>query len=262
MTDPRVQEDRDYVASGYAERAVGAEQVFVPRSHMRVMDNNKKAEVIRETYRLLAIGVFSAMATAWLASSWLPLVSFIAKITSGPFGFFVALIGLNIVPAMAMRAARENPRNAAMTLAGQGAISGLLVSPLIYVAIMLSGMGQDAPNLVQSALVITAAVFLGISAYIYQSGTNFTYGKGLGVGLAWALVIGIPVNAYMLGSGTFGMVLTLGVGLLATLQLLWATSSVLRDPEFDDPAYGALCLFAGLFNLFTTILRLLMSSRR
>lgn len=262
MTDPRVQEDRDYVASGYAERAVSAEQVFVPSNHMRVLDTNKKAEVIRETYRLLAIGVFCAMATAWVASSWLPLVSFIAKITSGPFGFVVALVGLNIVPAMALKAARENPRNAALTLAGHGALSGLLISPLIYVAIMMSGMGQDAPNLVQAALVITAAVFLGISAYIYQSGTNFTYGKGFGVGLAWALVVGIPVNAFMLGSGTLGLMLTLGVGLLGTLQLLWATSSVLKDPEFEDPAYGALCLFAGLFNLFTTILRLLMSSRR
>lgn len=262
MTDPRVQEDRDYVSSGYAERAVGAEQVFVPNSHMRVMDTNQKAEVIRETYRLLAIGVFAAMATAWLASSSVPVVTFMAKMTSGPFGFIFALVGLNIVPAMALRAARENPRNAALTLAGHGALSGLLISPLIFLAIMLSGMGSDAPNLVQSALVITAAVFLGISAYIYQSGTNFTYGKGLGVGLAWSLVIAIPVNAFMLGSGTFGLMLLLGVGLLGTLQLLWATSSVLKDPEFNDPAYGALCLFAGLFNLFTTILQLLMSSRR
>ncbi len=262
MTDPRVQEDRDYVASGYAERAVGAEQVFVPSTHMRVLDTNQKAEVIRETYRLLAIGVFAAMATAWLASSSTSVVMFMAKMTSGPFGFIFALIGLNIIPTMALKAARENPRNAALTLAGQGAVSGLLVSPLIFLAVMLSGMGSNAPNLVQSALMITAAVFLGISAYIYQSGTNFTYGKGFGVGLAWSLMIAIPVNAFMLGSGTLGLVLLLGVGLLGTLQLLWATSSVLKDPDFNDPASGALCLFAGLFNLFQVILSLLMGSRR
>ena len=258
MTDPRVQEDRDYVASGYAERAVGAEQVFVPRTHMRALDNNKKAEVIRETYRLLAIGVFSSMATAWLASRSLPVVMLMAS----PIGFLLALIGLNIIPAMALKSARKSSRNAALTLAADGALSGICISPLIFKAMLMSGMGSNAPNLVQAALVITAAVFLGISAYIYQSGAQFNYGKGFGVGLAWTLLVGIPINAFMLGSGTFGLILCLGVGVLGTLQLLWATSSVLHDPEFDDPAYGALCLFAGLFNLFTTILRLLMSSRR
>jgi len=262
MIDSLVKEDRDYVASGYGERAASAEQVFVPSNHMRVLDTNKKAEVIRETYRLLAIGVFSSMATAWLASSSLSVVMFMTKMMSSPLGFIVALMGLNVIPAMALKSARNNPRNAALTLALDGALSGLLISPLIFKAILMSGMGSDAPNLVQAALVITAAVFLGISAYIYQSGTQFNYGKGFGVGLCWTLLIGIPINAFMLGSGTFGLFLCLGVGVLGTLQLLWATSSVLHDPEFDEPAYGALCLFAGLFNLFSTILRLLMSSRR
>ncbi|MFN8612420.1 MAG: Bax inhibitor-1 family protein [Vulcanimicrobiota bacterium] len=258
MTDPRVQQDRDYVSSGYAETAVGAEQVFVPSSHMRVLDNEKKAEVIRETYRLLAIGVFSSMATAWLASRSVSLVMMLCT----PIGFLLAFLGLNMVPAMALSAARNSRRGAALTLALDGALSGVCISPLIFQAMLMSGTGTNAPNLVQSALVVTAAVFLGISGYIYQSGTQFNYGKGFGVGLAWTLLIGIPINVFWLGSGTFGLMLCLGVGVLGTLQLLWATSRVLHDPEFDDPAYGALCLFAGLFNLFTTILRLFMSSRR
>ncbi len=127
----------------------------------------------------------------------------------------------------------------------------------------LSGLCTEAPNLVQGALVITAVVFLGISAYVYQSGVNSSYLQGACTGLFWSLLVAIPVNAYMLGSGGFGhMAILLGIGALGTMQLLWATSTVLRDPDFDEPGYGALALFAGLFNLFQVILSLLMSSRR
>jgi FtsH-binding integral membrane protein len=125
------------------------------------------------------------------------------------------------------------------------------------VALLKSGPGIDTPNLVQAALIITATVFLGISGYVYQSGQQFSMLKGFGVGLAWSLLIAIPLNAFMLHSGTMGLILSVGVGLLGTLQLLWATSSVLRDPEFRDPAYGALCMFAGLFNFFQAVLSLL-----
>ncbi len=259
MTDPRVQEDRDYVASGYAERAVGAEQVFVPRSHMRVMDTNGRTEIIRETYRLLAIGVFSAMAAAWLACRSIAVVKFMAS----PLGWMLAMFGLNFVPTIAMRAARNSSRNTALVLAADGAFSGLCLSPLVFLAMRISGIGTEAPNLVQGALVITAVVFLGISAYVYQSGANFSYLKGACTGLFWSLLVAIPVNAYMLGSGGFGhMAILLGIGALGTMQLLWATSTVLRDPDFDEPGYGALALFAGLFNLFQVILSLLISSRR
>lgn len=258
MTDPRVQEDRDYVASGYAERAVGAEQVFVPSTHMRVLDTNERTEMIRETYRLLAIAVFSAMAAAWLACRSLMVVKFMAS----PVGWMLAMFGLNFVPTIAMRAARNSSRNTALVLAADGAFSGLCLSPLVFLAMRMSGVGVDAPNLVQAALVVTAVVFLGISAYVYQSGSNFSYLKGACTGLFWSLLVAIPVNAYMLGSGGFHMAILLGIGALGTMQLLWATATVLRDPDFKEPGYGALALFAGLFNLFQVILSLLMSSRR
>jgi FtsH-binding integral membrane protein len=257
MHDPRESGQRTYDGRlDYAENSVDQHQVFIPKSHVRVVGDKQRAEVIQETYRLLAIGVFAAMASAWLASRSLGVISLMAS----PIGFLLAMVGLNIVPQMALKAARQSSRNAALLLAGHGAFAGICLSPLIFIAMMKSGLGTDTPNLVQAALVITAAVFLGISGYIYQSGTSFNYGKGLGVGLCWALLVAIPVNAFMLGSGALGTMILVGIGLLGTLQLLWATSTVLRDPEFNDPAVGALCLFAGLFNLFQVVLSLL--SRR
>ena len=258
MQDPRESGQRTYDGRlDYAENSVDQQQVFIPKTHVRVVGNQQQAQVIQETYRLLAIAVFSAMASCWLASRSVAVVSGMVNLMYSPFGWILLMVGLNAVPRMALKAARNSSRNVAMVLAGYGAFAGLVLSPLVFLAMMKSGMGTNTPNTVQAALVITAAVFLGISGYIYQSGNSFNYGKGLGVGLAWALIAAIPLNAFMLHSGPMGLVILLGMGLLGTLQLLWATSKVLRDPEFKDPASGALMLFAGLFNIFQVVLSLL-----
>ena len=51
------------------------------------------------------------------------------------------------------------------------------------------------------------------------------------------------------------------VGILGVVQLLYGTSKVLNDPEFDDPVSGALILYASIFNLFQVILSLLLNTR-
>jgi modulator of FtsH protease len=257
MHDPREVGQRSWSPSSYAEPGVQQEQVFIPNSHVRVVENTDRAEAIRETYRLLAIAVFAAMATCWLASRNIEVVRFMVN----PIVLIGCFLGLNLIPAMAMKAAESNSRNAAMALAFQGGFSGLCLSPLVFLAMYKSGYGADAPNLVQAALIITAGVFLGISGYVYQSGKEFNMAKGFGVGLMWSLFIAIPLNMF-LGSGLLGMMISVGVGVLGTLQLLWATSSVLRDPDFRSPVQGAFMLWAGLFNLFQAVLHLLMSGNR
>ena len=252
MHDPRETQTR-WSPSNYVESGVEAERVFVPHNHVRVVGTGERAEIIGETYRLLAIAVFSAMAACWATTHYKPLLMLVAS----PVGWMLSFLGLNIIPGLALSAARRSSRNAAMLLLGHGAFSGVVLSPLVYLALLKSGQGIDTPNLVQAALIVTATVFLGISGYVYQSGQQFSAFKGFGVGLAWSLLVAIPLNAFMLHSGTMGLVLTVGIGLLGTLQLLWATSTVLRDPEFRDPAYGALALFAGLFNFFQAVLSLL-----
>jgi FtsH-binding integral membrane protein len=65
-----------------------------------------------------------------------------------------------------------------------------------------------------------------------------------------------------LHSGLFGMAIMAGIGILGAAQLTYATAQILNNPQFRDPMLGALCLFAGLFNLFQAILSILLSSNR
>lgn len=259
MHDPRESGTRTYDGRlDYAETSVDQQQVFIPSSHVRVIGVNERAQMIQETYRLLAVAVFTAMASCWLFSRWEPAVAFM----SSGLGLFVAIMGLNFVPVMALNQARKSSRNATMLLAWDGFFSGLCLSPLVCFAMIKSGMGHDGPNLVQAALLVTASVFLGISGYVYQSARQFNYGKGMMCGLAWTMLAAIPINIFILKSGIVALVVMGFFGLLGAFQLLWATSRVLHDPEFRDPAYGALCLFAGLFNVFQFVLQMLSLSRR
>ena len=61
-----------------------------------------------------------------------------------------------------------------------------------------------------------------------------------------------------LGLSALATVISIGVGIFGVLMLVYATSTVLKDPEYDNPIQGALMLFAALFNIFVSALRLMM----
>lgn len=252
--DPRYDQTVDV-----GERSVRQEDVFRP--HYRVVARGvdpARAETIQETYRMLAIAVFAAMAAGWLGSRSLPLIKFML---TGP-GILLSFLGLNLIPAMALNVARRSPRNGAIFLAMFGGFAGLVLSPLIFLAMLVSGAGSDMPNMVQSALVLTAVVFLGISGYVWKSGSQFRFSEGIMWALFWSILGASLVNYFFLQSGWLGIAVSAGIGIFGAIGLLHATSRVLNDPEFSDPVVGALAIFAGLFNIFQAILSLLLAGGR
>lgn len=55
--------------------------------------------------------------------------------------------------------------------------------------------------------------------------------------------------------------ITIGIGIFGVVSLIYATSDILHNPDYENPVQGALMLFAALFNIFVTVLRLLLRSR-
>lgn len=216
-----------------------------------------RTEMIQETYRLLAVGVFCAMGAAWLASRTPALIHVLATVP----GLIICLLAINFVPHIARRMLGANPRMGIIVLALDGLLSGLALSPLVYVALRMSGLGEQSPNLVQAALVITAFAFLGVTAYVHKSGVNFQWGGGLFAGLFCTALGLVAVSLIFPGATAFSYLLLGIVGVLGVLQILYGTSKVLNEPEFRDPVSGALILFAGLFNLFQVVLSLLLGGR-
>ena len=206
----------------------------------------QNAAVIKQTYILFGLSVFSALAGGYIGAT----SDTLARFFSGWMGWIVAILLLNIVPRIAI-AARHNPVLGVSALVGDGFLSGIAMSPLLWVA------RRIAPDLIGVALGITAFVFIGVTLYVMLSGRTFSAPRGLMVGLFFSIIGAVILNSF-LNIGFIGILIAVGIGALGVFTLVFSTSSVLRSPYIDSPIPGALMLFAGVFNVFVATLNILL----
>lgn len=205
-----------------------------------------RAAVIKQTYVLFGLSVFSAIAGGYIGGT----SETMARLFSGWVGWILAIVLLNAVPRIAI-AVRHNPVLGISALVLDGFISGIAISPLLFVARMI------APNLILSALGITAFVFLGVTGYVMTSGRTFSAPRGLMTGLFFSIIGAMVLNAF-LNIGVLGILISVGIGIFGVCILVYSTSNVLATPDADSPIPGALMLFAGVFNVFVATLNILL----
>src|SRR3954452_2509850 len=202
--------------------------------------------VIKQTYLLFGLAVFSAIAGGYIGAT----SETLARFFSGWMGWMAALLLLNLVPRIAI-AVRHNHQLGVAALVGDGFLSGIALSPLLWVARLV------APQLIFVALGITGFVFVGITLYVMTTRREFSAPRGLMTGLFFALIGTMILNSF-LHIGVLGILIGLGIGALGVFTLVYSTSTVLRSPEADSPIPGALMLFAGVFNVFVAALNILL----
>ena len=205
-----------------------------------------QAAVIKQTYFLLGVSVFCAMAGGYLGSTSETVLAFLTS----KIGFIVGLVALNVIPWIAM-SCRHNPVLGVTALVADGLLAGLVLSPLLAFA------AQIAPSMIYAALTVTAVIFLAITGYVFVSKREFSAPKGLMIGLFAAVTAGVILNMF-LSVGWLGMLVSIGIGAIGVFGLVYSTSGVLRSPDADSPIPGALALFAGLFNIFVAALNILL----
>ncbi len=205
-----------------------------------------QSAVIRQTYLLLGVAVAASMAGGFIGATTEPVVEFFTT----RIGWLAAILLLNAVPWIAM-ACRRNPALGVAALVADGFIGGLAISPLLWIA------AQAAPVLILTALMITSAVFLAVTGYVWTSRREFSAPKGLMIGVFVALSAAIGLNLF-LNMGWLAVAISAGIGIMGVMGLVYSTSGVLRSPDADSPIPGALALYAGLFNIFVATLSLLL----
>lgn len=206
----------------------------------------RQAAVIKQTYLLFGLSVIGALAGGYIGAT----SETLARFFSGWIGWIVAILILNAVPRIAM-AARYNPTLGTAALIGDGFLSGIAMSPLLWVARSM------APVLILVALMITAFVFIGVTAYVMVSGRSFSAPRGLMAGLFFSIIGAVLLNSF-LHIGFIGILISVAIGALGVFTLIFSTSGVLRSPDADSPIPGALMLFAGVFNVFVATLNILL----
>jgi modulator of FtsH protease len=244
--DTRSSRQQQYGASGYETHGTPAQLTVGDKLWGETALAGNRAEVIKQTYLLLALGVGFAIAGGVVGASSPAIIN----LFSGWMGWILAIAVLNIAPRIAM-AARHNPVLGVTALIADGFVSGLVLAPVLYVA------SVGAPGVIQSALMITAIAFCGVTAYVMTTGKTFSAPRGLMTGIFFSILGVIVLNAF-LDIGFLGLLISGAIGVFGVFILVYATSDVLNNPESDSPIPGALMLFAGLFNIFVAALHILL----
>jgi FtsH-binding integral membrane protein len=216
--------------------------------------------MLHTTYLYLAVAVAAAMGGAWLGSHSETFLR--ALFGAGLLGWVAIMVVINMVPRMALSVAENHPRMAVPALGFHGFLSGLALAPLVFLGLAVSGQGTgEGGNLVSTAVVVTGAIFAAITLYIHLNKANFTVSNAVMAGLFGFALVCVPLSMFM-ESSILELLFSLAVGLLGAFQLAAGTSRIVNDKNFNSPALGALILFAGVFNTFTAVLRLLLAGVR
>lgn len=206
----------------------------------------QQSAVIRQTYVLFGVSVFSAIAGGYIGATTETLVRFF----STWIGWIAAIVILNVVPRIAV-GVRHNPVLGVSALVLDGFLAGIAISPLLFVAAMV------APSLILAALMITAFVFIGVTGYVMIARRTFSAPRGLMTGLFFAIIGAVVLNSFM-NIGVLGILVSFAIGAFGVCVLVFSTSNVLHTPDADSPIPGALMLFAGVFNVFVATLNILL----
>ncbi len=206
----------------------------------------QRAAVIKQTYLLFGLAVFGALAGGYIGAT----SETLARFFSGWIGWIAAILLLNLVPRIAI-AVRDNHQLGVAALVFDGFISGIALSPLLWIARTV------APSLIFAALFITAFVFVGVTLYVMSARRTFSAPRGLMTGLFFSVIGAIILNSF-LHIGFMGILISVGIGALGVFTLVYSTSGVLRSQYADSAIPGALMLFAGVFNIFVATLNILL----
>lgn len=113
--------------------------------------------------------------------------------------------------------------------------------------------------MIAQAAVITSGMFLGLTAAVMMTKTDFSILKtGLTVG--FFIAIGLIIAGVIFGFN-LGLWFSVGMVLLASGSILYSTHQIKNEFSSEQYVPAALSLFASLMLLFWYVLQILMSRR-
>ncbi|MEO0481613.1 MAG: Bax inhibitor-1 family protein [Planctomycetota bacterium] len=209
----------------------------------------ERVKFLQRTYSWLLGGVlaFAAILAAWGQSETLQsMTGFIGG------NWIIAMVVIFGVSFFAHAVAEKTPLN----MFAYGAVVlvyGLLIGPIV--AIISAGHGT---GIITQASVITAVIFMGLTAYVFISGKDFSFMRGfLTIGLVGLIITGV-VSAFM--GGGIGIWYSYVAAALFSGYILYDTSRILHHYPTTAHVSAALVLFVDVVILFKHILIILASN--
>ncbi|EEV88018.1 Modulator of FtsH protease YccA [Cardiobacterium hominis] len=199
-------------------------------------------KVLRQTYILLGMNVLFSAACAY--------VGMLMKVNVPMWLYLIGFFGL----AHAVVANRNNGAGIVLLFA----LTGFLGFSISNILTALMGQGMGA--IIVKALVGTAILFLGLSAYVLFTGTNFTFlGAFLYTGLMVAFLAGI--GAWIFNMSALSVASAAAFLLISSGYVLYDTSNIIHGEE-TNYIMATLNLFINIFNIFLSLLNILFAFNR
>lgn len=234
----------------------------------------ERVRYLRKVYGLLAISAFLAIGAGWLSTSELlgtdtfrlesgksievPIL--VALMLDNPaieYGTFAVLFVGVFVASLVSKVKGLNYA----ALFGVSILMGIELSPMIFVAQVMAGMGATmTASPVHATLAMVGAIFVGLTGYVFIAKKDFSYLYAtLSMGF-WVVLAGVIV-AFAVDSEPLTLAVASVGALLSIGFLLYQTSWIFKHNDMDDPVDDALGLIVQLRNLFMFLLRIFMSRR-
>jgi FtsH-binding integral membrane protein len=218
----------------------------------------QRAHFIRRTYMLLAatIGAFIAV-EAFLFVSGAAYI-FTGMVFSG--GRLMWLLVLGVFMVITWLANSWAVSDTSKGLQYLGLVLYIIAEAIIFTPLLfVAAYAADDPYVIEKAGIVTLGLFLGITATVFLTRSDFTWlGPILAIGgfAALGFIVASAIFGFTLGN-VFAFVMVAFAG----TAILYQTSNVLHRFRTDQHVAAALALFASVALLFWYILRI-FSSRR
>ena len=200
-------------------------------------------KVLRQTYILLGMNVLFSAVCAFVGMKL-----GIGRIS--PVLAIIAMLGLS----WGIPANRNNGLGIVLLFALTGFLGFYLSHAMnMYVAY---GMG----SVVVKALVGTAVLFFGLSAYVLFTGTNFTFLGGFLYTGMMVVILAIIGSLFFDMSG-LSLAISAACLILFSGYVLYDTSNIIQGEE-TNYIMATLQLFLDIFNIFISLLNLLSAFNR
>lgn len=202
---------------------------------------------VRKVYALLSVQIFTTVLVGYLIRLHLPLRDWCMN---NLWLYFISIAGTIGFAIGANIKARSYPINLIF-------LAAFTLCESYGIGLACAFVETDA---VVQALLITFVVFIGLTAFAFQSKYDFTSWQGvLGISV-WALIAIGFVNMFFPGNSKgFEMVYSGAGALIFSAYILVDTQKLMTTFSLDDEVSAAIALYLDILNLFLFILRILQS---
>ena len=234
--------------------SVGAPQVAAYAA------DSERLTFIRRTYAHMTGAIVALIAVEAVLFQVVPAATMdmlVTRMLSG-FGWLIVL-GAFMVVSWVARAWATNGGSLAVQYAGLGlyvVAQAVILLPMLYICIRVLG----EPSLPIMAAIITAMCFIGLTAFTFITGADFSgWGKYLALGglVALGMIVASIFFSFSLGLWFSGLMVLLACG-----YILYDTSNIIHQYSTSQYVAASLALFASVVLLFYYVLQIMMSMSR